>query len=171
MLRIASHFLRLLAGLPALAGATSHLSAFDSSRLLRRIDGEHVVLADCRDKSGVVSSQMAYFVAAPGPQPQDVAVVQTAPDQAALWVNSNTSGLFTDTGTTFTADLGPKVADGQYAGTGDNGYGPFTCWQIYMKDLYIYDNTTCSQVYSCSHDPAPCEFSLAQFTLDRNVLT
>lgn len=123
--------------------------------LQRRIDGEHVVLADCRDTAGAVSSQMAYFRGSPGPSPQDVAVVQTDPGQAALWINTNTSGLFTDTGVTFTATLGPKVADGEYAGTGHNGYGGFNCWQRYAKNLYRYGETTCHQVYACNHDPAP----------------
>ncbi|KAK5661801.1 hypothetical protein OQA88_9903 [Cercophora sp. LCS_1] len=132
------------------------LSVPASAGVLRpRIDGEHVVLADCRDAAGVVSSQIAYFRGSPGPSPQDVAVVVTSPGQAALWVNTNTSALFTDTGVTFTSTLGPKVADGEYAGTGHNGYGGFSCWQKYQKNLYTYDGTTCHQVYACNHDPAP----------------
>jgi hypothetical protein len=119
---------------------------------------EHVVLADCRDASNKVSSQMAYFPNQPNQYPQDVAVVNTANGQAALWVSTTTEGLFTDTGTTFTAVLGPKVADGEYAGTGNNGYGNFSCWQIYNQALYTYDNTTCSQVYDCDHRSAPCEW-------------
>ncbi|KAH8882174.1 hypothetical protein GQ53DRAFT_753873, partial [Thozetella sp. PMI_491] len=116
---------------------------------------EHVVLADCRDASNKVSSQMAYFPNQPNAYPQDVAVVNTADGQAALWVSTTTKGLFTDTGTTFTAVLGPKVADGEYAGSGNNGYGNFSCWQIYNQALYTYDNTTCSQVYDCDHRSAP----------------
>ncbi|KAK3937021.1 hypothetical protein QBC46DRAFT_268445 [Diplogelasinospora grovesii] len=117
--------------------------------------GEHVVLADCIDPNRVVSSEMAYFQGAPGPNPQDVAVVKTDPGKTALWVSSTTSALWTDTGVTFTAVLGPKVDDGQYAGTGDNGYGNFTCWQKFVVSLYTYDGTQCSQVYDCNHDAAP----------------
>ncbi|KAK0725483.1 hypothetical protein B0H67DRAFT_641896 [Lasiosphaeris hirsuta] len=130
-------------------------SAVAPPSLLRRINGENVVLADCRDDNGVVSSQMAYFAAAPGAKPQDVAVVQTTPGQAALWVNKNTSAIFTDTGVTFKATIGAKVADGEFAGTGNNGYGSFSCWQIYVRNLYTYDNTDCSQVYQCNHEKAP----------------
>ncbi|KAK3346846.1 hypothetical protein B0T25DRAFT_289454 [Lasiosphaeria hispida] len=130
-------------------------SAVTPPALLRRINGENVVLADCRDDNGVVSSHMAYFASSPGPKPQDVAVVQTTPGQAALWINKNTSATFTDTGVTFRATIGPKVADGEYAGTGNNGYGSFSCWQIYSKNLYTYDNTDCSQVYQCNHEKAP----------------
>ncbi len=125
----------------------------------RRIDGEHVVLADCRDSNGTVSSQMAYYVAEIGPSPKDVSVVKTTPGQAALWVNTNTTGLFTDTGISFTSVLGPRVDDGQYAGVGYNGYANFTCYQQYVKELYIYDNTVCSQVYMCDHSD-PREFLL-----------
>ncbi|KAK4152399.1 hypothetical protein C8A00DRAFT_44554 [Chaetomidium leptoderma] len=130
------------------------------SQLHRRIQGEHVVLADCRDKADVVSSQMAYFVNEPGPTPKDVAVLVTAAGQAALWVNTNTTGLFFDTGVSFTAILGPRVEDGQFAGIGYNDYGNFTCYQRYATPLYTYDTTTCSQVYMCDHsDPPPGGFT------------
>ncbi|KAK1753027.1 hypothetical protein QBC47DRAFT_404389 [Echria macrotheca] len=147
-----------------LVGAASLPARHRSGGLQRRIDGEHVVLADCRDGKGVVSSQMAYFKADPGPTPQDVAVVHTNPGEAALWVNSETPGLFTDTGVTFTATIGPKVADGQWAGKGDNGYGSFNCWQKYFTSLYVYSGTTCSQVYLCSHDPAPSGAAIPSVT-------
>ena len=131
-----------------------------SMRLVRpRDDAEHVVLADCRDGDGVVSSQMAYFPGSPGSTPQDVAVVSTKNGQARLWAGQETSGLFTDTGVTFTADLGPQVDEGEYAGTGNNGYGDFTCWQRYSANLYEYDGTTCSQVYDCDHEAQPSELT------------
>lgn len=139
-----------------LAEATA-IPAVAGHGLQRRDPDEHVVLADCRDPQGVVSSQIAYFTGAPGPKPQDVAVVHTNPGEAELWINSNTSALFTDTGVTFTATIGPKVADGGYAGTGHNGYGSFRCWQEYSQNLYTYGGTTCSQVYYCNHNPAPGE--------------
>ncbi|KAK0611456.1 hypothetical protein B0T14DRAFT_389978, partial [Immersiella caudata] len=122
---------------------------------LHRRNGEHVVLADCRDANAVVSSQIAYFEGSPGRIPKDVAVVQTKPGEAALWVNVETSGLFTDTGVTFLATIGPKVADGEFAGIGHNGYGGFSCWQKYFNNLYEYGGTTCSQVYYCNHEPVP----------------
>ncbi|KAH6623692.1 hypothetical protein F5144DRAFT_595815 [Chaetomium tenue] len=148
---IASLFLHPSHISPAGAAAVG----YSSHRLHARDEGEHVVLADCRDQSGVVSSQIAYFEQDPGPQPKDVAVVVTTPGQAALWVNTNTSGLFTDTGVVFRATLGPRVDEGQFAGTGENGYGNFSCYQNYVKDLYIYEKTTCSQVYLCDHSDPP----------------
>lgn len=134
---------------------TAHGGAVPGPALGRRLEGEHVVLADCRDRRGTVSSQMAYFPGEPGPEPADVAVVVTRPGQAALWVNGNTSALFTDTGVTFTASLGPKVDEGRFAGVGDNGYGSFGCWQRYVPQLYVYESTVCSQVYECDHSPPP----------------
>ncbi|KAL2176544.1 uncharacterized protein P884DRAFT_270390 [Thermothelomyces heterothallicus CBS 202.75] len=125
------------------------------SPLQVRSEGEHVVLADCVDTAGVLSSQIAYFPGDPGPSPQDVAVVQTEEGQTALWVNDNTSALFTTTGVTFTALIGPHVKDGEFAGIGNNGYGNFSCYQKYSKDLYKYAKTTCSQVYLCDHSAPP----------------
>ncbi len=120
------------------------------------VNPEHVILADCKDnQSGSLSSQMAYFPSTPNGTPQDVAVVQTPQGQTALWASTTTKGLFTDTDTTFVAILGPKVDDGQFAGTGSNGYGNFTCWQQYSPNLYTYSGTTCSQVYDCNHSPPP----------------
>lgn len=120
----------------------------------RRTD-EHVVLADCNGLNSDFSSQMAYYPGSATGKPQDVAVVPTPDGQYSLWVDTTTSGLFTTTGVTFTATLGPRVADGQYAGSGDNGYVPlFSCWAKYKKDLYTWGNTTCSMVYDCDHRDA-----------------
>ncbi|KAK4180917.1 hypothetical protein QBC36DRAFT_203447 [Triangularia setosa] len=134
-----------------------HLSSRSTKHLIeKRIPGEHVVLADCRDRKNVVSSQMAYYVGDPGPVPGDVAVVETLFGQTALWVNTETSALFYNSNVTFKAVIGPKVGEGQFAGTGDNGYGNFTCWQRYKNNLYSYNNDTlCSQVYACNHDAVP----------------
>ncbi|KAK4096149.1 hypothetical protein N658DRAFT_459203, partial [Parathielavia hyrcaniae] len=98
---------------------------------------------------------MAYFTGAPGPSPRDVAVVKTNPGETALWANSNTTGFFTTSGVTFWANLGPRVDEGEFAGTGDNGFGRFSCYQRYVKDLYTYGDTVCSQVYLCDHSVPP----------------
>jgi len=99
---------------------------------------------------------MAYYQAEVDNVPDDVAIVQTPPGQLALWVNTKTSAVFANTDVTFTADLGPKVAEGQYAGTGNNGFhDDFTCWQQRSFQVYVYAKTVCSQVYDCNHKPAP----------------
>ncbi|RYP80216.1 hypothetical protein DL769_002574 [Monosporascus sp. CRB-8-3] len=126
-----------------------------TARLVSRAENEHVVLADCRGVNNEFSSQMAYYPENPRGAPQDVAVVPTPDGQYNLWIDSTTSGLFTTTGVTFTAVLGPRVAEGEYAGTGDNGYGNFSCWARYAKDLYEWDDTSCSMVYDCDHRAAP----------------
>lgn len=149
---------------PADAPALTLSHELPAPALHRRITGEHVVLADCRDTANKVSSQMAYYLAEPGPTPEDVAVVVTNPGQAALWINAVTSALFTNTGVTFTATIGPKVAEGEWAGTGDNGYGSFNCWQKYVGGLYRYESTTCSQVYVCNHN-AKGEFLFLWFSV------
>ncbi|KAK4162439.1 hypothetical protein QBC43DRAFT_321936 [Cladorrhinum sp. PSN259] len=140
---------------PSLSSSPASAPRSHIRGISRRLDGEHVTLSDCRDKSNVFSSQAAYFPGEPGPTPQDVSVITTEPGQAALWINTNTTALFTGTSVKFTATLGPKVSDGEFAGTGENGYTTFTCWQEYKPNLYEYDKTTCSQVYDCNHDPMP----------------
>ena len=141
----------------------------DAGDLHRRDNNpEHVVLSDCRDKNAVLSSQMAYFANSPNGSPQDVAVVSTPSGQSRLWAGATTTGLFTDTGVSFKATLGPQGADGSYAGNGTNGYGTFSCWQIYQLNLYQYDSTTCSMVYDCDHRAAPCKCPL-NIVLRRNL--
>lgn len=163
MLHLATHPSAILVALLHLASALLAGAASLSppqqplQPLIRRLNPEHVVLADCRDAKNVVTSQIAYFEDTPGRLPKDVAVVHTSPGEAALWINANTSGLFTDTGVTFTATIGPKVADGKLAGIGYNGYGNFTCWQKYFNNLYQYGGTSCSQVYYCNHEPVPAD--------------
>ncbi|RYP33895.1 hypothetical protein DL767_004522 [Monosporascus sp. MG133] len=137
-----------------IAGALCH-AVSSTARLVSRADNEHVALADCRGLNNEFSSQMAYYPGSPRGAPQDVAVVPTPDGQYSLWVESTRSGLFTTTGVTFTAVLGPRVAEGEYAGTGDNGYGNFSCWARYTKDLYEWDDTRCSMVYDCDHRAAP----------------
>lgn len=142
--------------LASAAAVSVSLDAYQHAALHRRDPEEHVVLADCLDGAGVFSSQMAYYTGDPnGNFPRDVAVVVTAKGQTALWVNGNTSALFTGTATTFTATLGPRVDEGEYAGTGNNGYGTFSCYQRYYKDRYTWEKTTCSQVYDCDHSDPP----------------
>ncbi|RYP92885.1 hypothetical protein DL770_000935 [Monosporascus sp. CRB-9-2] len=126
-----------------------------TARLVSRADNEHVALADCKGLNNEFSSQMAYYPGSLRGAPQDVAVVPTPDGQYSLWIDSTTSGLFTTTGVTFTAVLGPRVAEGEYAGRGDNGYGNFSCWARYIKDLYEWDDTSCSMVYDCDHRAAP----------------
>jgi hypothetical protein len=114
---------------------------------------EHVVLADCRNGK-VLSSQIAYFRTAVATTPEDVAVVSTPDSQSRLWPNAVTSGFFTTTNITFTANLGSASEDGSMAGTGDNGYVNFTCWVKHQAQLYRYGDVQCSMVYDCNHQPA-----------------
>jgi len=148
--RLRRPLVRAIALLACLGSATA------ASALFARADTEHVVLADCRDGDGVFSSQMAYFPGPPGRKPQDVSVVATPAGQTALWVGRTTSSLFSTSGVTFTARLGPKVDEGAFAGTGDNGFAsPFSCWQRFVLNLYEYGGVTCAQVYDCDHEPPP----------------
>jgi hypothetical protein len=125
------------------------------------VSSEYVVLADCHDASSVYSSQIAYYSNSTASTPNDVATVATDAGQTAIWACSTTEALFTTTNTEFVAQLGPKVSDGQYAGTGSNGYdsknGGFRCWQQFSQSYYTYGSVTCNMVYKCDHDAAPCK--------------
>lgn len=129
---------------------------------------EHVVLADCtQGTERHLTSQMAYYYEAPGPNPVDVALVPSPqPGKSVLWVNSKTNETFPDSGVWFAATLGHPVGDGQFAGYGQNGQNfqdwvknwvgtNFTCWKTYQKSLYTWDNADCSMLYDCYHRAAP----------------
>ncbi|KAK0712863.1 hypothetical protein B0T26DRAFT_603355, partial [Lasiosphaeria miniovina] len=121
----------------------------------KRIEGEHVVLADCV-RDGVAFSEMAYYSTPNGTKPIDVATVNMTTGETADWVGHTTSALFTSTTTTFKAVLGSPEGEGQYAGSGDNGYpGPFYCYVRRVANRYVDKGAVCSQLYDCTHDAPP----------------
>lgn len=132
---------------------------------------EHVVLANCVNGDGVLSSDMAYYSQGPPDgSPGDIASVNTATNTTASWPCAINTAEFGDTHVIFVATIGPSVADGGYAGTGNNGYtaqnGGFRCWQKSLVNLYSYQGRTCSGIYDCDHEAAPCtcDFLLALLT-------
>lgn len=137
----------------------------DNSRgersLYSRADAEHVVLADCRSPKGILSSEMAYFAGSPKSNPDDTAIVDTPYNTTRNWANARTSTLFPDTNITFTAVLRPDVAQGDWAGTGDNGYGSFVCWEKSLPELYHDEavGTECAGVYDCDHEATPSKLA------------
>ncbi|KAH7032700.1 uncharacterized protein B0I36DRAFT_99753 [Microdochium trichocladiopsis] len=135
------------------------------SVLSPRDEGEHVVLADCRTKDLVYSSQMAYFNTTLDNSPEDIAVVKTAQGQTAVWFGQSTSALFTATGTTFKAVLNGTAEDGDFVGTGDNGYGTFYCYQNFYQDQYMYGDSTCNMVVDCNHR-VPCSCNANPFSIN-----
>jgi hypothetical protein len=128
-----------------------------SGLLIQRSAGEHVILANCIDNTGVKSSQMAYFSGSPGPSPSSVATVSTTYGQTRVWEDAVTSATFGD-GDTFTANISGVVSQGDYAGAGYNDYGPFTCWANYVTNLYKWAADTCTEVYDCNHSPGKTAF-------------
>ncbi|KAI4859437.1 hypothetical protein F4820DRAFT_166752 [Hypoxylon rubiginosum] len=126
-----------------------------ASSLRARANNENVVLADCTgpQNTGDLASEVAYFTGAPDGSPDDISVVTTGSHQS--WANRTTSALFSDTGVTFTAVLRESGEAGDYAGTGNNGYGNFTCWQMTSTYLYSHNSRNCFAVYDCNHLGAP----------------
>lgn len=122
---------------------------------------EHVVLANCLTQAGILSSEMAYFLGSPGSSPTDTAVVNVEYNHTRAWADNTTTTRFADTGVAFTADLRPEVAQGQWAGTGENGYGSFVCWEKTLGNLFHDDQqgTQCSGVYDCDHQATPSQSS------------
>ncbi|KAI0159951.1 hypothetical protein GGR52DRAFT_170767 [Hypoxylon sp. FL1284] len=126
-----------------------------SSYLSIRANNENVVLADCTgtQNGSDLSSEVSYYTGVPDDTPDDISVVTTGSHQS--WANRTTSAFFSDTGVTFTAVLRESGDAGDYAGTGDNGYGNFTCWQMASTYLYAHDNRNCFIAYDCNHQGAP----------------
>lgn len=123
------------------------------------------VLADCGQDSGQLS-EAAYYQDYTEQTPRDTAVVATLDGGLQIWENSDLWAYFTDTDTNFTANLGPKGVDGDYAGTAYNGYVHFTCWQKASSGRYIYSsgNLNCVQRYDCNHSKLlqPCSLVVGQ---------
>ncbi|KAI1774319.1 hypothetical protein F4818DRAFT_419582 [Hypoxylon cercidicola] len=130
-------------------------SAAIASSLWTRVNNENVVLVDCTgtEDVGDLASEVAYFAGSPDDSPDDISVVTTGSHQS--WANRTTSALFTDTGVTFTAVLREYGDAGDYAGSGNNGYGNFTCWQMPSTYLYTHNSRNCFVVYDCNHLGAP----------------
>ncbi|KAJ4409685.1 hypothetical protein N0V85_004067 [Neurospora sp. IMI 360204] len=93
----------------------------------KRSTTEHVILCDCISASGIRSSQMAYYSAQVNGLPTGgVGTVDTGFNTTAGWYNDTTSATWADTGVTFKAVIGYHVAEDDYVGKGNNGYGEFS---------------------------------------------
>ncbi|KAI5865317.1 hypothetical protein GGS23DRAFT_421503 [Durotheca rogersii] len=151
----------LLQGLLAVAYASSSSMALSTSssrhRQQPRANIENVVLADCTgiSDSSQLSSEVAYYTGAPDDTPDDIS--QVTSDQHLDWANKTTVAYFSNTGVSFISTLRPASTAGAYAGTGNNGYGNFTCWQMEPTLLYSRDDKNCVMRYDCNHMNAPTQ--------------
>ncbi|EAA30266.1 hypothetical protein GE21DRAFT_10477 [Neurospora crassa] len=130
-----------------------------AGRPQKRSKTEHVILCDCLSAQGIRSSQMAYYSAEVHGLPTGgVASVETKFNTTAAWYNDTTSATWADTGVTFKAAIGYHVAENDYLGKGNNGYGDFTCWQR-AKTGFSYDlnedGNVCAMMIDCNKDTAP----------------
>ncbi|KAI1215192.1 uncharacterized protein F4807DRAFT_406273 [Annulohypoxylon truncatum] len=126
-----------------------------------RGSAENVILTDCTNPSNSSdkSSEVTYYTGNPDDTPDDISTVTTG--QYWDWANKTTTGYFSDTGTKFVAVLNPKGQAGDYAGTGDNGYGNFTCWQTDSILVYTHNNRDCYVQYDCNHSGTPATITAA----------
>ncbi|KAI1089465.1 hypothetical protein F5B19DRAFT_375422 [Rostrohypoxylon terebratum] len=126
-----------------------------------RNTAENVILADCTNPSNLSdqSSEVTYYTGSPDSTPDDISTVTTG--QHWNWSNKTTVGYFSDTGTKFTAVLNPTGHAGDYAGTGNNGYGNFTCWQTDSILVYTHNNRDCYVQYDCNHSGTPASITAA----------
>ncbi|KAI0483280.1 hypothetical protein GGR56DRAFT_234762 [Xylariaceae sp. FL0804] len=108
------------------------------------------------------SSEAAYYTGSPVGEPQDVAVVTTGAYED--WANNTSKAYFNDTGITFAATLRAQGQNGDFAGTGFNGYRDFNCWQNSTSDVYTHGDQVCSMVYDCSHDSVDSSTSTTSTT-------
>ncbi|KAI0378196.1 hypothetical protein F5Y04DRAFT_262675 [Hypomontagnella monticulosa] len=141
-----------LATLLAIACASSHGMAISIGRpVWARVNRENVVLSDCTGTQDAndVASEVSYFAGTPDSTPEDITTVTSGKHRD--WAGTTTPAYFADTGVTFTSVLGGRGQAGDYAGTGNNGYGNFTCWQTDPTYLYTHDNRNCYAMYDCNH--------------------
>ncbi|KAI2641389.1 hypothetical protein GGS26DRAFT_535454 [Hypomontagnella submonticulosa] len=141
-----------LATLLAVACASSHSMAASIGRpVWARANRENVILSDCTGTQDAndVSSEVSYYSGTPDSTPDDVSTVTTGKHRD--WAGTTTPAYFADTGVTFTSVLGGRGQAGDYAGTGSNGYGNFTCWQTDPTYLYTRENRNCYVMYDCNH--------------------
>ncbi|CCC09651.1 hypothetical protein SMACR_03683 [Sordaria macrospora] len=125
----------------------------------KRSATEHVILCDCLSASGIRSSQMAYYSAdVQGSPTGGVGIVDTELNTTATWYNATTSATWADTGVTFKAVIGYHVAEDDYVGKGNNGYGDFRCWQR-ARTGFAYDlkgnGNVCEMKIDCNKAVAP----------------
>ncbi|KAI2603638.1 hypothetical protein GGR54DRAFT_622539 [Hypoxylon sp. NC1633] len=133
--------------------SVASMASDDDHPILARVNNENVILADCTGAQGQLSSEVAYFSGSPDSAPEDIATVTSGKHHD--WANTTTSAYFSDTSVTFTAVLREHSDAGDYAGTGNNGYGNFTCWQTDSTYLYSHNNQNCFAMYDCNHLGTP----------------
>jgi hypothetical protein len=140
-----------------LAIALATLFGLATSSALPRRDNtvENVVLANCIDQNGVKSSYMAYFVGAITNLPTTVAQVSTPPGETEAWEGSGMISVVFQNGVYFNVTIPHPVANGAYAGVGQNNYGNFSCWYDNKPNQYNWGNNTCDMIYDCNHLAAP----------------
>ncbi|KAI0837838.1 hypothetical protein F5Y06DRAFT_297266 [Hypoxylon sp. FL0890] len=112
-----------------------------------------VLLTDCIHNNERLS-QAAYYQTYTDATAKDSAEVSPS-SQDHIWENAESWAYFTDTGTNFTANLGPEGSNGDFAGTAYNGYVHFVCFQ--QPETYVYNSggVGCYQRYNCSHAAIP----------------
>jgi hypothetical protein len=116
---------------------------------------ENVVLANCVDQNGIKSSQMAYYVTGITSSPTTVAGVSTEPGQTQTWEGTGTISAVYQNGVYFNVTIPHPVANGAYAGMGQNNYGNFSCWYDNTPSVYNWGNNSCDMIYDCNHQAAP----------------
>ncbi|KAK1783332.1 hypothetical protein QBC45DRAFT_400297 [Copromyces sp. CBS 386.78] len=87
-----------------------------------------------------------------------VAIVDTDFNTTATWYNATMSATWMDTGVTFKAVIGYHVAEDDYVGKGNNGYGDFRCWQRAKTGFAYYlkrDGNVCEMRIDCNKAAAP----------------
>ncbi|KAI1458959.1 hypothetical protein F4805DRAFT_107781 [Annulohypoxylon moriforme] len=143
------------------ACASQGIARSTPRQIWARGTAENVILTDCSNPSNSSdkSSEVTYYTGSPDSTPDDISTVTTG--QYWDWANKTTTGYFSDTGTKFVSVLNPKGQAGDYAGTGDNGYGNFTCWQTNSILVYTHNNRDCYVQYDCNHSGSPASITAA----------
>lgn len=115
---------------------------------------ERIILSNCVDSNGVKSSKMAYYNGEAGPAPESVAIVDNPGGGTQIWEETTTTAKFGDD-VSFSARISGVVGEGEFAGTGKNNFVDFACWKRFKRNLFNWDDDTCTGIYECTHEPRP----------------
>jgi hypothetical protein len=97
---------------------------------------ESIILANCADASGSLSSQIAYFNGPAGGSPDAVAVVLTNLGTTVIWEGRDVSATSAD-GNVFTSKIrGKSISDYIYVGPDQNSVSTFSCHKRRQPNIY-----------------------------------
>jgi hypothetical protein len=125
---------------------------------------EHILLCNCSDRKGQLSSVMAYYFGNPDGFPAAVASMATG--RNTVWESAPVSGTFPG-GDTFISNIAASIPAESFAGIGKNNLGSLSCYRkAQVNAIPLLDGTMCSPLYDCNHTPPETPVPNDQLRID-----